>query len=71
MGYPSAHSPIKKTHLTSKPHLFWFYICGFNITILAGLFSSFFGRLLGRRRRVLGRKRLGLAAALSGVMISL
>ncbi len=39
-------------------------ISGFNITILAGLFSTFFGRVLGRKRRF-------LAAALSGVMIGL
>jgi competence protein ComEC len=38
-------------------------ISGFNITILAGLFSTFFGRVLGRRRRF-------LAATLSGVMIA-
>jgi predicted membrane metal-binding protein len=30
-----------------------FYICGFNITILAGLFSRFFGRWLGRWRGAL------------------
>ncbi len=37
-------------------------ISGFNITIIAGLLSTFFGRLLGRRRRY-------LAAGLSAVMI--
>jgi competence protein ComEC len=39
-------------------------ISGFNITILAGLFSTLFGRVLGRKRRF-------LAAALSGIMIAL
>jgi hypothetical protein len=53
-----------KTHPAEKPHLFWFYIYGFNITILARLLSTFFGRVLGRKRR-------GLAAALSGVRIAL
>jgi len=36
-----------------KPHPFWFYICGFNISILGGLFAVLFLRLLGRRRRFL------------------
>jgi competence protein ComEC len=48
-----------------KNHIdFAFVFYGFNITILAGLFSTFFGRVLGRKRRF-------LAAALSGIMISL
>jgi len=33
-----------------KPHPYWFDICGFNIAILAGLFTLFFSRLLGRWR---------------------
>ena len=31
-----------------KPHPFWFYICGFNITVIAGLFTAIFCRLMGR-----------------------
>ncbi len=36
-----------------KQHRLWFYICEFNITILAGLFSTLFIKLLGKRRRFL------------------
>jgi competence protein ComEC len=43
---------------------FCVYFYGFNVTILAGLFSTIFGRVLSRLRRF-------LAAALSGIMIAL
>ncbi len=39
--------------LIEKKHRLWFYICGLNITILAGLFSTVFVKLLGKRRRFL------------------
>jgi hypothetical protein len=39
-----------KNHLIEKPHRLWFYICGFNITIIAGLFTFLFSRLLGERK---------------------
>ena len=42
-----------------KPHPYWFYICGFNIAILAGLFTMLFSRLLGRWR--------GAAVAVLGI----
>jgi hypothetical protein len=34
---------------TEKSHLLCFYICGFNIAIIAGVFTLAFSRLLGRR----------------------
>jgi len=36
-----------------KPRQYWFYICGFNFAIVAGLFVGFFGWLLGRWRGML------------------
>jgi len=49
-----------------KPHPFWFYICGFNITILAGLFLKIFSRLLGRWR---GALEVGLGIALYALLV--
>jgi predicted membrane metal-binding protein len=46
---------------TKKSHLLCFYICGFNIGIIAGLFTLGFTRLLGRR--------WGTVAAILGVII--
>jgi hypothetical protein len=40
----------KTSHSVEKPHLGWFYFCGFNFAIIAGLFVLAFGRLLGRWR---------------------
>jgi hypothetical protein len=44
-----------------KPHPYWFTICGFNITILAGLSTKVFSRLLGRWRGALatGTSQIG------------
>jgi len=36
-----------------KSHSFWFIICGFNIAIVAGLFTLLFTRLLGRVKGVI------------------
>jgi hypothetical protein len=36
-----------------KPRQYWFYICGFNMTIIAGLFAASFGHLLGPRKGAL------------------
>jgi hypothetical protein len=33
-----------------KPNPFWFYICGFNINLVASLFTILFSRVLGRQR---------------------
>jgi len=33
-----------------KPHQYWFYFSGFNITIIAALFTFLFTRLLGISR---------------------
>jgi competence protein ComEC len=44
-----------------KPHRLCFYICGFNISIIAGLFTLAFSRILGRR--------WGVVVAILGVII--
>jgi predicted membrane metal-binding protein len=46
-----------------KQRRLWFYFYGFNIAILAGLFSALSGRLLGRWRGGLG---IGLYTLLVG-----
>jgi len=38
------------SHSIEKPHPFYFCFYGFNIAILAGLFTTLFGRVLGRWR---------------------
>jgi hypothetical protein len=38
---------LKSLPLVVKQHQLWFFIYGFNITIIAGLFSLLFSRLLG------------------------
>jgi len=48
-----------------KPHPFWFYICGFNISILGGLFAVLFLRLLGPGTAGMGIRRRFLAVSLS------
>ncbi len=44
-------------------------ISGFNITIIAGLFSTFFGRLLGKRRRFLGAGLSALAISVYTLLV--
>jgi competence protein ComEC len=53
-------------HSTEKPHPFWFYICGFNITILAGLFFKIFNHFLGRWR---GALAAGIGIALYTLLV--
>jgi competence protein ComEC len=49
------------SHSVGKQRPFWFYIYGFNMTIIAGLFAGSFGRLLGPRK--------GAVAAVVGISI--
>ena len=49
------------SHSIEKQHPYWFYIYGFNIGIIAGLFTVAFSRLLGRR--------WGAVAAMLGILI--
>jgi len=49
------------SHSIEKQHPYWFYIYGFNIGIIAGLFTVSFSRLLGRR--------WGAVAAILGILL--
>jgi hypothetical protein len=44
---------LPTTQLFEKRRRLWFYIYGFNIAIVAGLFMRLFGRLFGRWRGAL------------------
>jgi hypothetical protein len=64
-------SQVNKNRSGGKPHLYRFYICGFNFAIVAGLFVGFIGWLLGRWRGMLASFRgftpgIALYAALAG-----
>ena len=51
---------VQTLHAVEKPHPYWFYIYGFNVAIVGGLFATLFLRLLGAQRRFLAA---GLSAA--------
>ena len=54
-------SSVRIPQPVEKPRQYWFYIYGFNITIVGGLFAVLFGALLG--------KRIGAMAAMISIVV--